>query len=282
MSKYLTAGQIEAFGDDVKHAYQAEGSTLRKTARAKNGVVGGTYQFPTLSKGTATPRVPQTDVIPMNVVHARVTATLTDWNAPEYTDVFDQPKNNVDEQKELSFTIGSALGRRDDQVMLDALDAASTSQTVAHGSANLTTAKFRSGKRFLDKIGAGKTDRYAVIHANNLYGMLGDSDADTFDKNAVKALVDGEINKWLGFEVITLEDRDEGGLPVASSIRTTYFYHGGPRGTLGLAVGIDMRTEVNYIAEKTSWLANGLYSAGAVGIEATGIVEIFCDESGVV
>lgn len=279
MSKYLSSAAIEEFGDEVKHDYQAEGSVVRSCVRVKNGVVGSSYKFPTMGKGIATPRIPQTDVIPMGVSHAKVQATLTDWNAPEYTDVFDEAKTNVDERSNLSYTIGSALGRRDDQQLMDAFDAATLSLTVAHGSANLTTAKFRGAKKLQDAGNVPMNPRYALIHANNLYAMLGDSDANTFDKNAVKALVDGELTKWLGYEIKTVGDRDEGGLVISTNIRSTYFFHGGPRGCVGLAVGIDIRTEVNYIAEKTSWLANGLYSSGAVVIDPLGAVEVFCDES---
>ena len=237
-----------------------------------------------MGKGIATPRVPQTDVIPMNISHARKSAILSDWNAPEYTDVFDQATNNVQEQRELAFVIAGAIGRREDQLILDALDAASSSLTVGvnvgGSNTNLNTAKARLAKAKLDKKGVPKTDRYAAVHANSMYGLLGDADANTFDKNAVKALVDGEIERWLGFNFIVLDDRDEGGLPLATNDRTTYWFHGGVRGAIGLAVALDQRTEVNYIAEKTSWLANGLFKAGAVAIDPEGIVEMTTNETG--
>lgn len=284
MSIFLTATAIQQFDDMVKHAPQGVGM-LQQHFRVKTGVVGDAYKFPKMGKGIATARIPQTDVVPMNIQQSRVSAALTDWNAPEYTDVFNQQTTNVQEQKELAMVISNALGRRKDQLILDALDAASTSLVVATSvggaNTNLNTAKFRKSKQLLDKAGVSKTDRKAIIHANNLYGLLGDSDANTVDKNAIKMLVDGEIAKWLGFEVLVMEDRDEGGIPVAAAVRTTYFCHGGAMGCLGMAIGIDQRTEVNYIPEKTSWLANGLLKAGAVAIDATEIVETNCDETGV-
>jgi len=284
MSKFLTASQIQQFDDMVKHAYTQQGNVLRPTIRTKTGVVGSEYKFPTMGKGIATPRIPQTDVVPMNISHARKSATLTDWNAPEYTDVFDQATNNVNEQRELAFVIAGAIGRREDQLILDAMDAASTTLTVGVNvggtASNLNTAKCRLAKARLDKKGVPMADRYAAVHANGMYGLLGDSDANTFDKNAVKALVDGQINQWLGFNFKVFDDRDEGGLPLATNERTNYFYHGGVRGSMGLAVGLDQRTEVNYIPEKTSWLANGLFKAGAVAIDPDGIVEVTTNESG--
>ena len=115
-----------------------------------------------------------------------------------------------------------------------------------------------------------------VMTALSLENMLGDSDASTFDKNAIKALVDGEITRWLGFNVVVLGSRNEGGLPTTTTTATNFAYD---RRSMGLAIGINFRTEVNYIPHKTSWLANGLFSAGAVGVDALGIVEITVTES---
>lgn len=282
MSKFLTDAAIQQFDDMVKHAYQEEGGALRKTIRTKTNVVGSQHKFPTMGKGMATARLPQTDVIPMNITHDKKTATLADWNAPEYTDIFDAQKTNVDERKELASVIANSIMRREDQMILDAMDAASSSLTIATSvggaDTNLNTTKCREARKLLSANGVSKADRFVITHSNNIFGLLGDSDANTVDKNAVKMLVDGEVTKWLGFSFIEIGDYDEGGLPLAAAVRKNYFYHGGVRGSLGMAVGIDRKTEINYIAEKTSWLANGLFSAGSVAIDAGGIVEADCTE----
>lgn len=274
MSRTLTDNAIAEFDAEVKHAYAGAG-ILRGTVRYKSGVVGSTHRFPKMGKGTATRRVPQTNVVPMNISHTKETATLTDWNAPEYTDIFDQQKVNYDERAELAHVIAGAIGRREDQLILDALDAASTTLTVntdiGATDSGLNTAKCRRARRLLNQGGVPKMDRTLVISSVGMEQLLGDSDASTVDKNTIKALVDGEISRWLGFDIIEMEDRDEGGLPVASSVRTSYAYH---KAACGLAVGIDFRTEVNYIPNMTSWLANGLFTAGSVAIDALGIVEI--------
>lgn len=282
MSIFLTQGQIQQFDDMVKHAYTQQGGGLRRSIRAKTGVTGNQYKFPTMGKGMAMPRVPQTDVVPMNITHARKTATISDWNAPEYTDVFDQQKNNVDERPQLAHVIAGATQRREDQIIIDAWDAASTTLTVdtdiGGSDTNLNTTKFREAKKLLDRNGVPMSERYMVVHADSLFGLLGDTSATSADFNTIKALVDGQINTWLGFNISMMDNRDEGGLPLNTGVRTNYAYHGGARGCAGLAVGIDHRTEVNYIAEKTSWLANGLFAMGAVTIDPLGLVEVFCTE----
>jgi len=281
MSNQLTSAQIASFDAQVKHAYAGSGM-LRGTVRVKTGVVGSTHRFPKMGKGVATQRIPQTDVIPMNVAHTNRTATLSDWNAPEYTDIFNQAEVNFSEQTELAQVIAGAIGRREDQLILDALDAASTTLTVSNdiGGSNtgLNTAKVREAKKLLNQQGVkfSAGNQTFVISAAGLSDLLGDDDANTVDKNAVKMLYDGEIERWVGFTFKVMEDRTEGGLPLGGGDRTNYAYD---RAAIGLAIGIDFRTEVNYIPVKTSWLANGIFKAGSVDIDALGIVEIACVES---
>lgn len=285
MSKTLTTNASAQFDAEVKQAYQGTGM-LRSAVRVKSGVVGSTHRFPHMGKGLATPRIPQTDVIPMNVAHTGVVATLADWNAPEYTDIFDQQKVNYSERQALAFTIAEAIDRRQDQIIIDALNgASSTAGSVAKTvgtNAAMDTTKIRRAGKLLDDQGVPGQDRYFVWSSAAKEQLLGSTSAMSSDFNAVKALVNGEISSWVGFKFIMIETRDEGGLPLSTNDRTCFAFHGGSRGSMGLAVGIDFRTEVNYISEKTSWLSNGLFSAGAAAIDPKGIVDITCDESVVI
>jgi len=277
MSKFLPDAAIASFDSDVKLAYQT-GSKLRRSIRVRTNVVGSTHRFPKMGKGIATRRTSQSDVQLMNVTHTNATATLTDWNAPELTDLFDDIKNNFSEIAELAITEAQAMGRREDQLILDALDAASTTLTVADtvgDTTDLDTAKIRRAKFLLDDQGVPGGDRTFILSARGLEQMLGDSDASTFDKNAIKALFEGEIMHWVGFDFIMMETRTEGGLPFSDPDRTSYAYH---RSSTGLAVGKDMAAAVDWIPIKTSWLSNVLFSAGSVGIDALGIVEITTEE----
>lgn len=281
MSRNLTTNEQASFDARVKAAYETSGM-LRGTVQTAENIVGSTHRFHKMGKGLATRRIDQTDVIPMNITHGNATATLEDWNAAEYTGIFNQQKVPYKEQDRLAAIIASAIGRREDQLILDALDAAATTLTVstAIGGAatGLNTAKFRRAARLMNGQGVprGKGDRVAVVSAEGLEQLLGDPDASTIDKNVIKALYDGEISHWLGFQIIVMDERAEGGLPKAGNLRTSFFYH---REAIGLAVGINMRTEVNYIPVKTSYLANGIFSGGSVAIDALGIVEVETTEA---
>lgn len=280
MSVSLSNAFVTLFDAEVKQAYQGK-AMLVGAVRQRRGVEGSTVKFPKVGAGVATPRVPQTDVTPINASFSQVTLTLADWNAAEYSDIFSQAKVNFDERQELVQVVAAAMGRRQDQMIIDALTASSTSLTVSNdiggADTNLNVAKLREAKRLLDKNNVDPGDRHIVIHANSLASLLSETAVTSSDFNSVKALVQGDINTFLGFTFHVMGDRTEGGLAIdGSNDRTVWAFH---KTAVGYGEGIGMRTEINYIPEKTSWLVNEVFSAGAIAIDAAGIVQITCRES---
>jgi hypothetical protein len=280
MSISLSNAFVTLFDAEVKQAYQGK-AMLVPAVRQRRGVEGSTVKFPKVGKGVATIRVPQSDVTPLNVGFSSVTLTLADYNAAEYSDIFSQAKVNFDERQELVQVVAGAMGRRQDQMILDALNASSTSLTVANSiggaNTNMNIAKLREAKRLMDKNNVPPDGRNIIIHGNGLANLLSETSVTSSDFNSVKALVQGELNTFLGFTFHVLGDRSEGGLPIDGSLdRTCYAFH---KDAVGYGEGIAMRTEINYIAEKTSWLVNEVFSAGAVAIDDEGIVKITCRET---
>lgn len=280
MSISLSNAFVTLFDAEVKQAYQGK-AMLVPAVRQRRGVEGSTVKFPKVGRGVATVRIPQTDVTPLNVGFSSVTLTLADYNAAEYSDIFSQAKVNFDERQELVQVVAGAMGRRQDQMVLDALSASSTSLTVANSiggsNTNMNVAKLREAKRLLDKGNVPPDGRHIIIHANGLSNLLSETSVTSSDFNSVKALVQGDINTFLGFQFHVLGDRSEGGLAIDGSLdRTCFAFH---KDAVGYGEGIAMRTEINYIAEKTSWLVNEVFSAGAVAIDDEGIVKITCRET---
>lgn len=271
---------VTLFDAEVKQAYQAS-AVLVPAVRQRRGIEGSTAKFPKVGKGVATLRVPQTDVTPLNVDFSQVTATMEDWNAAEYSDIFMQQKVNFDERQELVQVVANAIGRRQDQLIIDAAEASGTSLTVANDiggtDTDLNVAKLREAKKLLDANNVPPQDRHIILHANNLSALLSETAVTSSDFNTVKALVSGELNTYLGFQFHVLGDRTEGGLSKdGSNDRTVIAFH---KDALGYAEGIGPKTEINYVPEKTSFLVNAMFSAGAVAIDAEGIVDITCREA---
>jgi hypothetical protein len=221
-----------------------------------------------MGKGLANQKASQTDVTPMDISHTKVPVTLENWVAGEYTDIFDAAEVNFDERRELAETIAGAMGRRADQLVIDALSAGST---IAHGSTGLTLAKLTSASETLNDNGVPAGDRILLTSAQGITDLLGDSTITSADYNTVRTLMSGEINTFMGFNIIMLESRSEGGLTLDSTTRDCYAFH---KSAVGAAIGLDISTEVNYIPEKTSWLSLGKYKAGAVTIDSAGVVKV--------
>jgi N4-gp56 family major capsid protein len=280
MSISLSNAFVTLFDAEVKQAYQGK-AMLVGAVRQRRGVEGSTVKFPKVGKGVATVRISQADVTPLNVAFSNVTCTLSDFNAAEYSDIFSQAKVNFDERQELVQVLGNAIGRRQDQLILDALTAASGTGTVGNDiggtDTNLNVAKLRDAKRQLDRANVPPEGRHIILHASGLASLLSETSVTSSDFNTVKALVSGEINTFLGFTFHVMGDRTEGGLIIDSNLdRVSFAFH---KDAIGYAEGIAPRTEVNYIPEKTSFLVNSVFSAGAIAIDAEGIVKITARET---
>lgn len=284
MSKFLTAAAVTEFDNEVKHEYQGM-RTLRNTVSLRTGVTGEAYKFTRMGKGIANQKASQADVTPMDISHARQTANLENWNAPEYTDIFDQAEVNFDEKQELATTIAGAIGRREDQLVIDAVAGATfatsndqdpdtgRSLTVA---TNFTVAQLRAASSHFNDIEAGTSNRHLALQANALEALLGDPELTSSDFNVVKALVHGEVDTFMGFKFHVIGTRAEGGLPGSTGSEQAFFWHSP---AVGLAIGLDMSTSIDWVAQKTSWLANGIFKAGAVLREPQGVFRLIYDET---
>lgn len=286
MSIFLTNAAVIDFDSEVKHEYQGM-ATLRQTVTTRTNVTGESYKFTRMGKGTANQKASQADVTPMDVSHSRQTANMENWNAPEYTDIFDAAEVNFDEKTELAQTIARAIGRREDQLVIDALAAVTFVTTNDEdpdtgrvfddsGTTNFTLSLIRDAAGHLDDIESGTGERHIVLRALALQKLLEDTTVTSSDFNTVKALVSGELDTYMGFKFHKIGTRSEGGLPGAVNDRVAFGYQ---KEAIGLAIGIDMKTTIDWIAQKTSWLANGMFKAGAVAREPQGIVKLQYDEA---
>ena len=276
MSKTLASVAVTEFDSMVKHAYQNSG-LLKSAVTVRNNVVGDTYKFRNMGKGLANQKSTSDLVTPMDVTHGFATATLQNWNAPEYTDMFDAQTVNFDEKQELASTIAQSLGRRCDQLVIDAMDAETTyAGTVVDGTTNLTTAKVIAAQVALRAQGVPNSNLFAAIQAQGLGGLLNQEEITSVDYNNVKALVNGDVDTFGGFKFVIIEDRVEGGLSETGNVVDSYFFS---QDAVGLAIGIDIKTDVDWIADRTSWLCNGMLKAGSVSRDGLGIVKVQYDKT---
>ena len=276
MVMQATAVFIDSFDSEVKRAYQAQ-KCLRETVRVKNGVIGSTHRFPKAGAGVATEHNRGNDVVAMNLSRSYVTATLSDWDAFDYVDIMDINKMNFDDKVIVAQDTASAIGRREDQLVIDALAATvGTATAIGNGSADMSVAYLRSAKYDLDQANVPGEERYLIHSAKALEDLLGATEVTSSDYNTVKALVNGELNTFLGFKFKMIGERTEGGLPIpAGSQRYNFAYH---KQAIGLAIGKDMTAMADWVPQKLAWQIGCVFSAGAIAIDTDGIVVIHTKE----
>ena len=271
MSQALSSVAQEQFDSEVKHAYQGI-QTLRGTVKSRLNVVGDKYDFRNMGKGLATKRTGSSaDVVPLDITHTLKVATLEDYEAPEFTDIYDAATVNFSEVQELAQTIAGAIGRRDDQSIIDAF-ATTTTTAVGDGTKALDLAAITAAAMELNKVEAPMEDRYFVVTEKGLNDLLNDEKITSADYNTVRLLMSGEINSFMGFKWnIIGTGRAEGGLPAAATVQSGYAYH---KAAIGHAVGIDMKTRVDWVPHKASWLSMGMWKAGSVVIDVEGVIPV--------
>lgn len=270
MTATIDQAFVKQFEAEVHMAYQRMGSKLKGLVRNVNGVKGNTVQFQKVAKGSASTKARHAEVVAMNSVHSNVTATLSDFYAADYVDKLDELKVNIDERNIVAQNAAYALGRKTDEIVTDTFDAGATA--LANNSAGSTTGMNLDKAQNVFEI-FGNNDvpddgqRYWVVGPKQWSDLL---DIDQFSRAEYIGEADlpykggMTAKRWLSFMWMGFS-----GLPTSGSTdRHTMAFH---KSSLGLGVGSDVRTEVNYIPEKVAHLTTSYMSMGAVLIDGDGV-----------
>lgn len=275
-----TNAAIASYGQEVKLAYQGA-SILRDTVKVKAGVTGQQHFFQKMGLGVAYQHTSAELITPADYSHTKVAATLSNWRIGDYTDLYDQAETTVDERADLAKSNAMALGRAEDQLIIDALDAASSiagtvDEDLGGTNSPINAAKLRRAKRYLVAAGAGGpgAEHTLLIDAIGLEGALAETEVTSADYQTMRALVDADLNQKyaFGFRFKVIENRAEGGLPSISNYITQCFAY--DKSAVGLAVGLEPQGRVDFIPERAAWLSQAMLKAGAAVIDSKGVVEV--------
>jgi len=268
MSTSINNAFIQQWSDEVKQAFQQKGSKLLDSVRQARNVVGSTYNFHTLGAVTANTKSRDSDVTPLNPAHSTVPCTLADYYAPLYIDKLDSLKTNIDTRKEYVQVAANAIGRKVDDVIVTA--AALATNVTATQTGGLTFAKLQEIITFFNTNDVDQEDRVLVIGAKQLTEALGITQLTSTDYVQMQAIQNAGIGTALGMKWV-LSNR----LPLNTTARTCFAFN---KQALGVAIGQDITTEVNYVPEKVSTLINSYVSLGSVIVENAGITRMICIE----
>jgi hypothetical protein len=276
MSTSLTAVQQVEFDALVKAEYQSLGFLLRDTIRVRRDVIGATVSFRKVNQIQAVATGYLQTVMIQDPMYNHADAILQKYTAPTAVDTVQELTVNFDAKMENAMLVANALGRRSDQIIINAL-AVSPGQVIAEGGTNMTYTKYTDIIQFFDNNAVPLPERFVAMSASNFRSLLADDHFTSTFFTQNRVLDKGWIREFLGINLIIIPQMVEGGLPLSGGlIRKTFAWH---KQSTGMGIGHDFRTEINYLPRETSWLVNGIFSAGAIIIDNLGVIEVDCNEN---
>jgi len=266
MANTIDTAFIKQFESEVHLAYQRMGSKLMNTVRQVNNVNGSVVRFQKIGTGTASTKSRNGMVTPMELAHTTVEATLNDFYAAEYIDKLDELKTNIDERQAIATSAAAALGRKTDEILYTAMDAGANSTQVnatdaAVEKADLLTLFETFGTANIPEDGG----RYLAMHPKgyaDLFLINEFASSDFVGEQNLPFAGGMTMKEFLGFKIFST---------AAITAGKNMAYH---TTAVGLGVGANVTTELNYVPEKVSHLATSMMSMGASVIDDNGVYEL--------
>ena len=284
MSSNITTAFVQQYSANVQMLSQQMGSLLRDKVRVES-VVGKNAFFDQVGSVTAVEKTSRhSDTPQIDTPHARRRVSLADYEFADLIDQQDKVRLLIDPTSSYAQAAAMAMGRAMDDVIISAAlgtaytgETGSTSQAntnqIVHGSGGLTVAKLRTAKQTLD---LGDVDpsipRHIIVSPRQISDLLNITEVTSSDFNTVKALANGEINSFLGFNFI-VSNR----LSIASSKRKCIAF---ASDGIALGVGKDVNARIDERADK-SYATQVYYcmSIGATRMEEEKVVEVQAHEA---
>jgi hypothetical protein len=286
MSAQITTAFSQQFSTNVQLLSQQRGSILRGGV-SEESVTGEKAFFDQVGAAAAVKRTSRHGDTPVvETPHSRRMVTMDSYEWADLIDDADKVRMLIDPTSTYAQAAAAAIGRAMDDAIITA--ATGTSKTgksgststsmlsanqIANGSADLTVAKLIQAKKILDN---GSVDpsipRHIAVGPDQIEALLNTTSVTSSDFNTVKALVQGEINTFMGFQ-FHMSTR----LAKSGNIRTCFAW---AEDGIKLAVGKDVMSRIDERSDK-SYSTQVYYCAtfGATRMEEAKVVQIDCDES---
>lgn len=274
MSTSIVDSFTRQYEIDVHLAYQRMGSKLRNTVRTKGDVKGSSTTFQKVGKGTASTKARHGKVPVMNIDHEPVEIKLQDFYAGDWVDALDEIKASHDERAVITNAGAYALGRKTDELLIDAMETVASSQNAQDGTDGLTKAKVLEAFEMLGALDVPDDgQRVAIIGWKQWSDLLDIEEFSNADYVGDEDLPwkGTQAKRWLG----TLW-MPHSGLILSGGVRNGYWYH---KTAIGHAIGKDVKADVTWHGDRAAHFINNMMSQGAGVIDATGIVRLPCLES---
>jgi len=286
MSTQITTAFSQQFSANVQLLSQQTGSILR-AAVSEESVTGEKAFFDQVGSAAAVKRTSRHGDTPVvDTPHSRRMVTMDSYEWADLIDDVDKVKMLIDPTSTYARAAAAAMGRAmDDAIIAAATGTAKTGKSgatsttmlsghqIASGSADLTLAKLIQAKKILDLASVDPSiPRHIAVGPDQIEALLNNTTVTSSDFNTVKALVQGEINSFMGFTFhVTTR------LAKSGNDRTCFAW---AEDGIKMAVGKDVQSRIDERADK-SYSTQVYYCAtfGATRMEEEKVVSIVCDES---
>lgn len=279
MSQSVEQSFIKAFEAEVHSAYQRQGSKLRATVRSRNNVKGSSTTFQVIGKGIAATKSRNGSVPIMNIDHTPVEITLNDFYAGDWIDKLDEIKISHDEKAVIASAGAYALGRKTDDLLIDALKGNSSITSVIKSVNGYRNTDGLTKKKILAAFETmGENDVPDDGERTAIVGWKQWSDLMEIDEFANANYVGSDDLPWRGTQAkrwLGTLWLPHSGLPKSSTVRTCYWYH---KNALAHASGSDVQSDITWHGDRAAHFVNNMMSQGAGVIDASGIVKLECAE----
>lgn len=288
MSFQVSTAFVQQYTTNVQLLLQQRGSKLRdcctigsytgKAAKAVEQIGAVTAQKRT-SRHADTPLI--------STPHDARWVFPEDYEWADMIDDQDKLRMLIDPTSPYAINGAYSLGRSmDDLIIAAALGTAKTgengstdtafataTQQIVVGGTGLTVAKLRQARRILagNEVDLASEMLYIAVTAQQIDNLLGTTEVTSSDFNSVKALVQGDVDTFMGFKFVQIERLGVDG----SGDRRCFAW-----AKSGLHVGMwnDINTKISERADKS--YAMQVYVKGTFGATRTEekkVVEIICD-----
>jgi hypothetical protein len=263
---------VTQFGAEVKQAYQLE-SKLFPIVRKRLGVTGNTSRFQKIGAVSAYQKTRNADLTVLEPAHTYTDVTVGDWYSTVLVDDLDLLKSNVDIKREYVTTVARSIATKMDGLIITALTAGTATTTTNAGA--FTLARALEIKKYFDNNNVPESDRHVIVGAKTMADMLAITAFTSADYNTVKALVQGDINSYLGLQFTQVPDSylTLNTTPTPDT-RVNLAFH---KEALGVAVGMEPKTFIEWSPDKHAWWIKCVVSMGAGIVDTTGVVEFEVD-----
>lgn len=265
----------QMFADKFKSDYQAVGK-LRGSVLELHGLRGDAYKSKVIEQASMDKHGAFGADIPAKAPSVDAPLmTFENYELKLVIDNFEDLDINTSILNGYSMTHAKAIGRREDQFIIDSVVANAVKEVPVAGT-NLTKDKLIQSRKLL---GDDEVDEnlHIVIQQSQLASLLSDPEITSTDYNSVRLLMTGEIDTFMGYKFHVLGNRaEEGGLPKTGDDRTCIAY---AMEAVELGFRKDPTVSMTTVEENFRVETLSVMSAGALVNRPKGTVKIICNEA---